>query len=54
MTIKQLQFCRQKCLTVVPPLVQQHVTNAALAQENQIVVLLDNLTARKVLPVRVT
>ena len=49
MTIKQLQ-----CLTVAPPLVQQHVTNAALTQENQMVVLLNNLTARKVLPERVT
>ena len=37
---------------VIPPLVQQHVTNAALTQENQMVGLLNDLTARKVLPVK--
>ena len=52
MTIKQLQFCRQKHLMVIPPPVQQHVRNVALTQENQMVGLLNDLTARKVLPVK--
>ena len=37
---------------VVPPPVQQHVTNAAHTQENQMVALLNDLTSRKVLPVK--
>ena len=52
MTIKQLQFCRQKCLMVIPQPVHQHGTNAALTQENQMVGLLNDLTARKVLTVK--
>ena len=52
MTIKQLQFCRQKCLTVILPPVQQHVTKVALTQENQMVARLNDLTTRKVLPVK--
>ena len=52
MTVKQLQFCRQKHLKVVLPPVQQHESNAALTQENQMVALLNDLTARKVLQVK--